>query len=91
MSLDRVDGMYVYKQDSPQNNLWGYGETIEDVLRDLNENITFLWRMYAMENDDRLSDAAIELKRYLVLFGDEQTARKQFVQEFKDAVSRTTV
>jgi len=64
VEVELIDGLWVYH--SPLINLWGYGERREDALSELYENFAYLWREFALEEDDVLDDRARQIKRRLL-------------------------
>jgi hypothetical protein len=63
VAVEHDDGLWVYH--SAEIGLWGVGERRADALKDLRENFDFLYREYAVEDDEALDVKARALKKTL--------------------------
>ncbi len=73
VQVEFIDGLWVYH--NARLNLWGFGKAREEALRDLHENFAFLWREYAVEQDDALDETAQELKHRLLALRKDDSAK----------------
>lgn len=63
VNIEYTDGNWVYYHAGL--NLWGYAARREDALRDLHENFNYLYREIAEEEEAKLEDVAVQLRRHL--------------------------
>ncbi len=57
--------------EKPDLGISVYGQTRDELLAEINEQIVVLWNEYAREDDDKLTDSALELKNALLAMIEE--------------------
>ena len=64
------DGYYF--SDIDEFDRHAYGETINDLLKDIDENFYFIWNNIVKINDENLNPAALEFKKKVLNFISEK-------------------
>lgn len=54
-----------YLCDKPEFNIYAYGDSYNSLINDIKNQIYFAWKEYACENDEKLNDKALILKKLL--------------------------
>ena len=58
------DRLWIFRQE--ELNFWGRGDQPEDAMRDLLENIAYLWEAFSEEEDAVLDSKALHIKELLI-------------------------
>lgn len=70
LTIEKEGDLFVVRE--PKLGLHAYEYTREALVREVNEDFSFLWKEYALEDVDKLAEDAIQLKENLLNFFTEK-------------------